>query len=152
MQVLRYFNAAGYDPEGEVRGLEKNPNNLLPIVLETILGWRNKLEVYGTDYDTPDGSCIRDYIHVSDLAVAHVQALNFLVKKNDDLVVNLGTSKGISVLEVLETARKVSGHGSPSSSVSHRRGLVILLWFLHQQKKQDSCLIGILSSVIWKPY
>ena len=106
---LRYFNAAGYDPDGEVRGLEKEPNNLLPLVLETLLGWRENLEVYGTDYDTEDGSCIRDYIHVSDLADAHLRALNFLEKQNEDLVVNLGTSKGISVLEILDAAQKVSG-------------------------------------------
>ena len=106
---LRYFNAAGYDPDGEVRGLEKEPNNLLPLVLETLLGWRENLEVYGTDYDTEDGSCIRDYIHVSDLADAHLRALNFLEEHDEDLVVNLGTSKGISVLEILDAARKVSG-------------------------------------------
>ena len=106
---LRYFNAAGYDPDGEVRGLEKEPNNLLPLVLETLLGWRENLEVYGTDYDTEDGSCIRDYIHVSDLADAHLRALNFLEEQDEDLVLNLGTSKGISVLEILDAARKVSG-------------------------------------------
>ena len=106
---LRYFNAAGYDPDGEVRGLEKEPNNLLPLVLETLLGWRENLEVYGTDYDTEDGSCIRDYIHVSDLADAHLRALNFLEEHDEDLVLNLGTSKGISVLEILDAARKVSG-------------------------------------------
>ena len=106
---LRYFNAAGYDPDGEVRGLEKEPNNLLPLVLETLLGWRENLEVYGTDYDTEDGSCIRDYIHVSDLADAHLRALNFLEKQDEDLVLNLGTSKGISVLEILDAAKKVSG-------------------------------------------
>ncbi len=106
---LRYFNAAGYDPDGEVRGLEKEPNNLLPLVLETLLGWRENLEVYGTDYDTEDGSCIRDYIHVSDLADAHLRALSFLEEQDEDLVLNLGTSKGISVLEILDAARKVSG-------------------------------------------
>jgi len=104
---LRYFNAAGYDPDGEVRGLEKEPNNLLPLVLETLLGWRENLEVYGTDYDTEDGSCIRDYIHVSDLADAHLRALNFLEEHDEDLVLNLGTSKGISVLEILDAAKKV---------------------------------------------
>ena len=106
---LRYFNAAGYDPDGEVRGLEKEPNNLLPLVLETLFGWRENLEVYGTDYDTKDGSCIRDYIHVSDLADAHLRALNFLEEHDEDLVLNLGASKGSSVLEILNAAKKVSG-------------------------------------------
>ena len=119
---LRYFNAAGYDPDGEVRGLEKEPNNLLPLVLETLLGWRENLEVYGTDYDTEDGSCIRDYIHVSDLADAHLRALNFLEERDEDLVLNLGTSKGISVLEILDAARKVSGMDLPVIHSDRRPG------------------------------
>ena len=119
---LRYFNAAGYDPDGEVRGLEKEPNNLLPLVLETLLGWRENLEVYGTDYDTEDGSCIRDYIHVSDLADAHLRALNFLEEHDEDLVVNLGTSKGISVLEILDAAKKVSGMDLPVILSDRRPG------------------------------
>ena len=106
---LRYFNAAGYDVDGELNGLEHEPNNLLPIVLETIMGRREKVEVFGTDYDTRDGSCIRDYIHVSDLADAHLRALDYLKCENQDLVVNLGTSKGLSVLEIMQIAREVSG-------------------------------------------
>ena len=105
---LRYFNAAGYDVDGELNGLEHEPNNLLPIVLETIVGRRKKVEVFGTDYDTRDGSCIRDYIHVSDLADAHLKALDYLKHENQDLVVNLGTSKGLSVLEIMQIAREVS--------------------------------------------
>ena len=119
---LRYFNAAGYDPDGEVRGLEKEPNNLLPLVLETLLGWRENLEVYGTDYDTEDGSCIRDYIHVSDLADAHLRALSFLEEQDEDLVVNLGTSRGISVLEILDAAKKVSGMDLPVILSDRRPG------------------------------
>jgi len=106
---LRYFNAAGYDIEGEINGLEIEPNNLIPIVLETIMGKRKEVVVFGSDYDTHDGSCIRDYIHVNDLAEAHLKALDYLVSQNQNLVVNLGTSKGLSVLEVLSIARKVSG-------------------------------------------
>jgi len=106
---LRYFNAAGYDVDGELNGLEHEPNNLLPIVLETIVGRRKKVEVFGTDYDTRDGSCIRDYIHVSALADAHLKALDYLKHENQDLVINLGTSKGLSVLEIIQIAREVSG-------------------------------------------
>ena len=106
---LRYFNAAGYDVDGELNGLEHEPNNLLPIVLETIVGRRKKVEVFGTDYDTRDGSCIRDYIHVSDLADAHLKALDYLKHENQDLVINLGTSNGLSVLEIMQIAREVSG-------------------------------------------
>ena len=106
---LRYFNAAGYDVDGELNGLEHEPYNLLPIVLETIMERREKVEVFGTDYDTRDGSCIRDYVHVSDLADAHLRALDYLKRENQDLVVNLGTSKGLSVLEIMQIAREVSG-------------------------------------------
>ena len=106
---LRYFNAAGYDIDGEINGLEKEPNNLIPIVLETIMGKREEVVVFGTDYDTDDGSCIRDYIHVNDLAEAHLSALGYLESQNQDLILNLGTSKGLSVLEVLRIARKASG-------------------------------------------
>ena len=106
---LRYFNAAGYDVDGELNGLEHEPNNLLPIVLETIVGRRKKVEVFGTDYDTRDGSCIRDYIHVSDLADAHLKALDYLKHEKQDLVINLGTSNGLSVLEIMQIAREVSG-------------------------------------------
>ena len=104
---LRYFNAAGYDVDGELNGLEQQPNNLLPIVLETIMGKRDKVEVFGTDYETEDGSCIRDYVHVTDLADAHLRALDYLNDKRQDLLVNLGTSNGLSVLEVLRIAREV---------------------------------------------
>ncbi len=104
---LRYFNAAGYDVDGELNGLEQQPNNLLPIVLETIMGKREKVEVYGTDYETGDGSCIRDYVHVTDLADAHLRALDYLNDQKQDLLVNLGTSNGLSVLEVLRIAREV---------------------------------------------
>ncbi len=104
---LRYFNAAGYDVDGELNGLEQQPNNLLPIVLETIMGKRDKVEVFGTDYETGDGSCIRDYVHVTDLADAHLRALDYLNDKKEDLLVNLGTSNGLSVLEVLRIAREV---------------------------------------------
>ena len=106
---LRYFNAAGYDIDGEINGLEIEPNNLIPIVIETIMGKREEVVVFGSDYNTDDGSCIRDYIHVNDLAEAHLSALCYLENQNKDLVVNLGTSKGLSVLEILRIAREVSG-------------------------------------------
>lgn len=100
--ALRYFNAVGYDETGAVQGLEKNPQNLLPIIMETIVGIREKMLIFGTDYDTPDGTCIRDYIHVSDLATAHVSALNYLLKEHKSQVLNLGTETGHSVLEMVK--------------------------------------------------
>jgi UDP-glucose 4-epimerase len=107
--ALRYFNAAGYDVDGEINGLETQPANLLPIVMEAVTGRRASVEVFGTDYETPDGSCIRDYIHVNDLAEGHVRALEYLQRNADNLVLNLGTSNGLSVLEVLEKTRELSG-------------------------------------------
>ena len=79
--ALRYFNAAGYDPEGEIHGLEQKPENLLPRVMEAALGER-ELKIFGTDYETRDGTCIRDYVHVTDLARAHVMALDYIEKNN----------------------------------------------------------------------
>lgn len=106
---LRYFNAAGYDVDGELKGLEQNPANLLPIVMEVITGAREQLEVFGDDYDTADGSCIRDYIHVTDLADAHVRALNYLENNKKSITVNLGTSNGLSVFEIVKVAKDLSG-------------------------------------------
>ncbi len=119
---LRYFNAAGYDPEGEVRGLEKNPANLLPIVMETAMGWRKGMQVFGDDYETPDGTCLRDYIHVTDLASAHVAALEHLHRGGDNLAVNLGTGAGVSVLEMIRRAREITGREIPATIAPRRAG------------------------------
>ena len=118
---LRYFNAAGFDPSGKIKGLEKNPGNLIPIIMEVATGQRKKLEIYGKNYPTKDGTCIRDYIHVTDLADAHIKALNYLNKK-DELIVNLGSEKGHSVLEVLAKARKITKKEIPSKFVKKRKG------------------------------
>ncbi|MDR0910835.1 MAG: UDP-glucose 4-epimerase GalE [Spirochaetaceae bacterium] len=120
--ALRYFNAAGYDVQGRITGREFNPANLIPIVMETAAGIRKKLTVFGTDYKTPDGTCIRDYIHVNDLASAHVMALNTLAKTGKSLTVNLGTGKGSSVLEVLDAARKITGKEIPAEMGPRRPG------------------------------
>lgn len=106
---LRYFNAAGYDVNGVLKGLEQEPANLLPIVMETIVGMRDSLTVFGDDYDTKDGTCVRDYVHVSDLARAHVLALNHVTEYRDDLILNLGTSTGLSVREIILAAKRISG-------------------------------------------
>lgn len=120
--ALRYFNAAGYDPDGELYGLEQNPANLLPVIMETACGIRSELKVFGSDYDTRDGTCIRDYVHVSDLADAHVKALEYISTKNESLVANLGSEVGVSVTEMLETARRVTGEKIPASYVERRPG------------------------------
>lgn len=118
---LRYFNAAGYDPKGRILGLEQNPANLLPIVMEVASGVRDKMEVFGNDYDTPDGTGVRDYIHVSDLASAHVKALDYL-QSGDSIMVNLATGEGYSVLEVIEKAREITGHPIPYEITARREG------------------------------
>ncbi len=120
--ALRYFNAAGYDPEGRVRGLEKNPANLVPVIMEVAEGLRPKLEIFGTDYPTPDGSGVRDYIHVTDLARAHYAALMHLAEDSKSFAVNLGSERGLSVLEILEAARKITGKAIPAAVSGRRPG------------------------------
>ena len=107
--ALRYFNAAGYHPKGLVRGLEKTPANLFPIVMEVVVGTRSTFGLFGEDYDTPDGSCIRDYIHVSDLATAHVLSLDYLLEKKESLIVNLGSENGYSVKEIIKHTEDIIG-------------------------------------------
>ena len=119
---LRYFNAAGYDPQGRISGLERNPANLLPVVMEAAIGKRKEVQIFGNDYDTPDGTCIRDYIHVSDLAAGHAAALEYIMSKDESLTVNLGSETGVSVLEMLETARNVTGADIPAKIAGRRAG------------------------------
>jgi UDP-glucose 4-epimerase len=120
--ALRYFNATGYDINGIIKGKERNPANLSPIVMEVASGMRENMQVFGYDYDTPDGTCIRDYIHVSDLADAHLRAMEYLFDKNKNLVVNLGTGKGSSVFEVIDAAKKVTGKEISYKVVDRRAG------------------------------
>jgi len=120
--AIRYFNAAGYDVRGRIKGLELNPENLLPIVMETAAGIRPKLSIYGDDYPTRDGSCIRDYVHVSDLAEAHVSAFEYLLHHDKSITVNLGSQTGVSVLEMVERARAITGREIVSEITGRRAG------------------------------
>ena len=120
--ALRYFNAAGYDPDGFPCGLEQKPANLLPVIMEVACGMRQKLQVFGTDYDTRDGTCIRDYVHVTDLAIAHVKALEYITSQNTSLKVNLGSETGVTVKEMLEAARRITGKEIPTDFVGRRAG------------------------------
>lgn len=106
---LRYFNAVGYASDGSIRGKEQNPQNLLPIVMEVATGKRDIIHVFGNDYDTPDGTCVRDYIHVEDLARAHVAAIKKLLTNPQSYIINLATNKGTSVLEVIKATERVTG-------------------------------------------
>jgi UDP-glucose-4-epimerase GalE len=120
--ILRYFNAAGADPDGQI-GEDHDPEtHLIPILLQTALGQRSHTDVYGTDYPTPDGSAIRDYIHVTDLAEAHVLALKYLFESRQNLLVNLGTGRGYSVMQVIQAVEKICGKPIPYRLVGRRSG------------------------------
>ena len=120
--ALRYFNAAGYDPKGHISGLEVQPQNLLPIVMEVAAGMREEMSIYGDDYETRDGTGIRDYIHVSDLADAHVKAFEKLNETDESFTVNLGSESGVSVKEMVEMAREITGREIKANIVGRRAG------------------------------
>ena len=120
--ALRYFNVAGAKA-GAIIGEDHNPEtHLIPIILEVALGKRKEIAIYGNDYPTKDGTCIRDYLHVSDLVDAHIKALKYLNKGGESQSINLGSSKGYSVLEIIEAARKVTGHNIPCKVEQRRAG------------------------------
>lgn len=108
--ALRYFNAAGGDPDGEIKNYKKKENNLIPLALRSLLSSDGKVTLFGTDYDTPDGTCIRDYIHVEDLGSAHILAMERLLDGGPSDIYNLGNGNGFSVKEVLAAVEKVTGH------------------------------------------
>lgn len=130
--ILRYFNPIGAHASAEIGELPNGvPNNLLPFVTQTAIGLRKQLQVFGDDYDTPDGSCIRDYIHVVDLAKAHVIAVKRMLQgKSLDKVetFNLGTGRGLSVLEIIKTFEEVNGVKVPYKIVSRREGDIEKVW------------------------
>lgn len=140
---LRYFNAVGYATDGAIRGLEQNPQNLLPIIMEVAIGQREKINIFGNDYPTPDGTCIRDYIHVSDLAEAHTKSLDYLSHGGDSQIFNLGTGRGYSVLEMVQTTERVLGKTISYEFAKRRDGDPAVLTAVAQKANQ------ILK---WKPH
>lgn len=120
--ALRYFNAAGADESGVIGEDHMPETHLIPLVLATALGQRKEITVFGTDYDTADGTCIRDYIHVNDLAQAHVLAMKYLKEGGNSIAFNLGSGHGFSVKEIIETAKRVTGIDFPVSYGSRRAG------------------------------
>ncbi|HEV2336675.1 MAG TPA: UDP-glucose 4-epimerase GalE [Stellaceae bacterium] len=120
--ALRYFNAAGADPDGEIGEDHEPETHLIPLVLRAALGHGNPLEIYGTDYPTRDGTAIRDYIHVSDLAEAHVGALGHLAAGGASAALNLGTGKGCSVREVIAAVERIGGRAVPRREAARRPG------------------------------
>lgn len=119
---LRYFNACGADATGQIGEAHNPESHLIPLVLQVPNGKRESVSIYGTDYDTPDGTCIRDYIHVTDLAMAHILAVEYLARGGESDIFNLGNGVGYSVREVIETARSVTGHPIPATEVPRRAG------------------------------
>ncbi len=119
---LRYFNAAGADPDGEIGEWHEPETHLIPLVLDGALGRREDIKILGTDYETPDGTCIRDYIHVNDLASAHILALEYLLNGGCSDSFNLGNGNGFSVHEVIDTARKITGRNIKAVTSARRAG------------------------------
>jgi UDP-glucose 4-epimerase len=119
---LRYFNAAGADESGVIGERHSRETHLIPLILKVALGERENISIYGTDYPTPDGTCIRDYIHVSDLTQAHLLALQALLSNKESAVYNLGNNRGYSVREVIDLAKKVTGKNIPLLEADRRPG------------------------------
>lgn len=119
---LRYFNAAGGDPDGEIPNRKSSEHNLIPRALRSLLPGGEKLSVYGSDYHTPDGTCIRDYIHLFDLGTAHILAMKKLLAGGESRIYNLGNGNGFTVKQVIEAAGKVVGHEIPYEIVGRREG------------------------------
>jgi UDP-glucose 4-epimerase len=120
--ILRYFNVAGADPKGRSGQSTPQATHLIKVACEAALGKRPKLDVFGTDYPTPDGTCVRDYIHVSDLARAHSAALAYLRRGGDSITLNCGYGRGASVIEVIEAVRRAAGHEFPVEVGPRREG------------------------------
>jgi UDP-glucose-4-epimerase GalE len=120
--ALRYFNASGADPEGEIGEAHDPETHLIPLVLDAAAGTRPAIDVFGTDYPTRDGTCERDYIHVSDLADAHVQALRYLAEGGPTTAINLGTGEGHTVREVINAVETVTGRPVPRRETGRRAG------------------------------
>lgn len=119
---LRYFNACGAHISGKIGEAHSPETHLIPLILQVPLGQREYISIFGDDYDTSDGTCIRDYIHVTDLAQAHILAVDYLMKGNESNIFNLGNGVGFTVKEVIDTARKVTGHEIPAKIAERRAG------------------------------
>ena len=139
---LRYFNAAGAWPDASLGEDWRVTLNLVPLVMKAALGRSPAIKIFGTDYPTPDGTAIRDYIHVVDLADAHIRALEFLRENDRSVILNLGTGRGSSVKEVFETAVRISGVDIPAEYVARRPGDPVAIWADNTQARE---LLG------WEP-
>lgn len=120
--ALRYFNACGAHPDGTIGEAHNPETHLIPLILQVPNGQREAISIFGTDYPTPDGTCIRDYIHVCDLAQAHILAMEHLLRGGDNDIFNLGNGVGFSVKQVIDEARRVTGHAIPAKEEARRAG------------------------------
>ena len=120
--ILRYFNASGADESGIIGEWHNPETHLIPLILDAAMGKREDIKIFGTDYDTPDGTCIRDYIHVTDLADAHILSLEYLNKNNQSNQFNLGNGQGFSVREVIESVKRVTGRKFNVTQTQRREG------------------------------
>ncbi len=134
---LRYFNAAGADPSGEIGEDHQPETHLIPIILQTLLGKREHIQIFGTDYPTADGTCIRDYIHVNDLSDAHILALDALARGRETTAYNLGSGQGFSVREVIQCVERVTGKQVPVVESPRRPGDPAVLVASSERIKQD---------------
>ena len=139
---MRYFNAAGADPEGELGERHIPETHLIPLVLQAASGRRENITIFGNDYDTPDGTCVRDYIHINDLCSAHLMALEYLVGGGESQSYNMGNGQGYSIKEVIDVAKSVTGSDFTVISGPRRDGDPARL-------VADSALLQ--SSLGWKP-
>lgn len=133
---LRYFNAAGADPDGEIGESHHPETHIIPLVLDAASGKRQEIKVFGTDYATKDGSCVRDYIHVTDLADAHVRALHYLENGGESACFNLGNEKGTSVLEIIRAVKKETGKDFKVEKAGRRAGDPAMLVGSSQKARQ----------------
>lgn len=139
---LRYFNACGAHRSGQIGEAHNPESHLIPLILQVPNGKRPEISIFGDDYDTKDGTCVRDYIHVTDLAQAHILAMNYLMDGGDNAIFNLGNGVGFTVNEVIETARRITGHPIPASIAPRRAGDPAQLIASSQKAKE---ILG------WKP-
>ena len=134
--ALRYFNACGADLDGEIGEWHTPETHLIPLIIDAALGKRNNISIFGTDYPTPDGTSIRDYIHVSDLASAHLKAMQYISNNQENLRLNLGTGRGYSVMQVIETVKKITQTDFPVINAPRREGDPAILVACSDQAKR----------------
>ena len=139
VMLLRYFNPVGAHPSGDIGELQEKPENLVPVITQTAMGHRPAMQVYGNDYDTRDGSCVRDYVHVMDIANAHTRALQYIMNGENEAnceVFNLGTGAGVTVLELIKAFEKVSGQQLNYEVGARREGDVVAVFANNDKAKK----------------